>query len=214
LELSHSFHPWEGGEGKITAQYVFTHVQLAKLQADPHEAIALLKQALSYPENLHEGKLEGNKDNEIHYLLGCLFEQEKSCELADLHWKLAVRGQLTASGALYYYDQSPHQLLYKGLALRKLGRETEAVRCFDELLEYGTNHMNDVVQIDYFAVSLPDLQVFTEDLSKRNKIHCHFLIGLGNLGRNTLKEAEEAFKMVLELDPAHGEAQRMILGIV
>lgn len=214
LELSHSFHPWEGGEGKITAQYVFTHVQLAKLQADPHEAIALLKQALSYPENLHEGKLEGNKDNEIHYLLGCLFEQEKSCELADLHWKLAVRGQLTASGALYYYDQSPHQLLYKGLALRKLGRETEAVRCFDELLEYGTNHMNDVVQIDYFAVSLPDLQVFTEDLSKRNKIHCHFLIGLGNLGRNNLKEAEEAFKMVLELDPAHGEAQRMILSIV
>ncbi|HBO36997.1 MAG TPA: DUF5107 domain-containing protein [Sphaerochaeta sp.] len=214
LELSHSFHPWEGGEGKIAAQYVITHIELARQQTDGKQAIALLKQALSYPENLHEGRLEGNKDNEIHYLLGCLFEQEKNHELAFFHWNMAVRGELTASGVLYYYDQSPHQLLYKGLALRKLGRETEAVRCFDELLEHGTNHMNDVVQIDYFAVSLPDLQVFTEDLSKRNRIHCHFLIGLGNLGRNNLKEAEEAFRKVLELDPAHSEAKRMFLSIV
>jgi Tfp pilus assembly protein PilF len=71
-----------------------------------------------------------------------------------------------------------------------------------------------VVQIDYFAVSLPDLQVVTEDLSKRNRIHCPFLIGLGNLGRNNLKEAEEAFRKVLELDPAHSEAKRMFLSIV
>lgn len=214
LELSHSFHPWEGGEGKITAQYVITHVELSKLQADKEEAKALLNQALSFPENLHEGKLEGNKDNEVHYLLGCLFEQEENHELAAFHWRQATRGMLTASGALYYYDQSPHQLLYKGLALRKLAREMEAERCFDELLEYGREHREDVVGIDYFAVSLPDLQVFTEDLSKRNRIHCHFLIGLGNLGKNNQKEAEEAFRKVLEMDPAHSEGKRMLLSIV
>ncbi|WP_319563039.1 DUF5107 domain-containing protein [Marispirochaeta sp.] len=210
LELSYSFHPWEGGEGKIATQYIITHVELAKQQSDPETAKRLLNQALTYPENLHEGKLEGNKDNEVHYLLGCLFEQEKNHELAKFHWELATRGLLTASGALYYYDQSPHQILYKGLALRKLGREQEATSCFDELLEYGKEHMDDEVSIDYFAVSLPDLQVFTEDLSQRNRIHCYFLIGLGNIGKNNLKEADEAFKIVIEMDPGHCEGRRMV----
>jgi tetratricopeptide (TPR) repeat protein len=210
LELSYSFHPWEGGEGKIATQYVITQVELAKKQSDPEKAKDLLNQALTYPENLHEGKLEGNKDNEVHYLLGCLFEQENNHELAVHHWNLATRGLLTASGAMYYYDQSPHQILYKGLALRKLGREQEATSSFDELLRYGKEHMDDEVSIDYFAVSLPDLQVFTEDLSKRNRIHCLFLIGLGNLGKNNKKEAEEAFKKVIEMDPGHSEGRRMV----
>nr|WP_319520889.1 DUF5107 domain-containing protein [uncultured Sphaerochaeta sp.] len=210
LELSYSFHPWEGGEGKIATQYVITQVELAKQQSDPEKAKGLLNQALTYPENLHEGKLEGNKDNEVHYLLGCLYEQEKNHELAEHHWNLATRGLLTASGAMYYYDQSPHQILYKGLALRKLGREQEATSSFDELLRYGKEHMDDEVSIDYFAVSLPDLQVFTEDLSKRNRIHCLFLIGLGNLGKNNNKEAEVAFNKVLEMDPGHSEGRRMV----
>ena len=177
LELTYSFHPWEGGEGKITTQYVLTHVELAKRQTDTEKAKALLLQALTYPSNLHEGKLEGNKDNEVHYLLGCLFEQENNHDLAKVHWEAATRGLLTASGALYYYDQSPHQLLYKGLALKNLGREQEAERCFEELIAYGKIHIEDEVPIDYFAVSLPDLQVFTENLTKKNRCHCYFLIG-------------------------------------
>ena len=130
--------------------------------------------------------------------------------LAEFRHNLATRGLLTASGAMYYYDQSPHQILYKGLALRKLGREQEAMNSFDELLRYGKEHMDDEVGIDYFAVSLPDLQVFTEDLSKRNRIHCLFLIGLGNLGKNNKKEAEVAFNKVLEMDPGHSEGRRMV----
>lgn len=210
LELSHNFHPWEGGEGKIASQFVITHVELAKLQTDGAVTKALLNQALSYPENLNEGKLDGNKDNEVHYLLGCVYEQENDQERAAYHWQLATRGLLTADAAMYYYDQSPHQLLYKGLALSKLKQKTEAMRCFDELLEYGRAHMQDEVQIDYFAVSLPDLQVFNENLSKRNKIHCTFLIGLGNLGKCNPTEAEGEFRKVMEMDPGHGECRRLL----
>jgi hypothetical protein len=36
--------------------------------------------------------------------------------------------------------------------------------------------------MDYFAVSLPDMQLLEDDLSLRNRAHCHYLIGLGNLG--------------------------------
>ena len=216
LEITYSFHPWEGGEGKITTQYVVTHVELAKealKNQQSEKAKELLLQALTYPENLHEGKLEGTKDNEVHYLLGCVFEQENNQEKAKHHWNLATRGALTASGALYYYDQSPHQLYYKALALRKLGKETEAQSIFDELISYGKGQLDASVSIDFFAVSLPDLQVFTDDLDKRNQVHCYYLIALGNLGKGKAQEAQTALETVLEIDPGHWEAKRHLYAI-
>ena len=213
LELSHSFHPWEGGEGKIASQYVLTHVELAQKalkKRDTEQAKKLLMQALIYPENLHEGKLEGNKDNEVQFLLGCVFEQEENHPQALFHWELATHGLLTATGAMFYYDQSPQMLLYKGLALKKLKRQNEAEACFDELLCYGREHGKDHIKIDYFAVSLPDLQVFTEDLDARNSIHCLYLIGLGNLGKGNDKEAKTAFEAVMKRDPGHWEAKKFV----
>jgi tetratricopeptide (TPR) repeat protein len=214
IELSHSFHPWEGGEGKIAAQYVVTQVELAKealKENKTQEAGELLMQALSLPENLHEGKLDGNKDNEIHYFLGCVWEQAENHGQAKLHWELATRGLLTASTAMFYYDQSPTMLFYKGLALKKLGKVDEAQACFDELLNYGSAHSEDRITIDYFAVSLPDLQVFTEDISRRNTINCLYLMGLGNLGKGNNQEAEDAFRKVLEMDPNHWEGRRFLM---
>ena len=40
-------------------------------------------------------------------------------------------------------------------------------------------------QIDYFAVSLPDLLIFEENLNERNRKHCLFMVSLGlkGLGR-------------------------------
>ena len=65
--------------------------------------------------------------------------------------------------------------------------------------------MGDPVAIDYFAVSLPDLLVFDVDLSFRNKIHCLYLIALGELGLATATPSaiEAAFVEVLKLDCNH-----------
>ena len=72
--------------------------------------------------------------------------------------------------------------------------------------------MNDDVKLDYFAISLPDLLIWEEDLQVRNRIHCQYLIGLGALGLNNLQEAEAAFKTVANADLYHLSAhlhQRM-----
>ncbi|HYW34311.1 MAG TPA: DUF5107 domain-containing protein, partial [Balneolaceae bacterium] len=64
------FHPWEGGEGKITGEYVLTHVQLGKSNlknGDYEAAIKELKKAQIYPKNLGEGKLAGTRENDIFY---------------------------------------------------------------------------------------------------------------------------------------------------
>ena len=61
------FHPWEGGEGKVSGQYQFCRVEIAKklLKKDPQSAEAkrLLEECLVFPQSLGEGKLYGAQDN-------------------------------------------------------------------------------------------------------------------------------------------------------
>jgi hypothetical protein len=63
--------------------------------------------------------------------------------------------------------------------------------------------MNDETKIDYFAVSLPDLTIFDDDLNKRNRIHCLYIQGLAYLGLRKIANAKGCFEKVLELDASH-----------
>ena len=65
------------------------------------------------------------------------------------------------------------------------------------------------MSIDYFAVSLPDLMIFDDDLSRRNEAHCHFMMALGHQGRGDRDEAAAHFDAVRALDPNHLGAQTL-----
>jgi len=65
------------------------------------------------------------------------------------------------------------------MALLKLKRFEEADGRFEKLISYGEKHINDKIKMDYFAVSLPDLLIWEDDLTFRNRIHCLYLQGLG-----------------------------------
>lgn len=202
----HRFHPWEGGEGKVTTQYTTALIQLARKamqEDDVSQAKKFLMQALHFPENLGEGRLEGEKDNHIYYELGVCEEKLGDIQAAQKNFERALAGMEELSGMQYYNDQPADMLLYEGLAYRKLDRENKARECFHRLLTYGEKHYYDEVKIDYFAVSLPDLQLFHKDLNLQNRIHCVYLIGLGNLGLHRLNEAKEALNRVLEAEPSH-----------
>ncbi|MUG65113.1 DUF5107 domain-containing protein [Paenibacillus campinasensis] len=215
LTLCRNFHPWEGGEGKIPAQYVLSRVEIAKrhLQAGGYEeAISYLSAAMNYPLNLNEGKLEGAQENNIHYYLGCAYEALGQTEDAKTHYLAASEGLDVPTSAMYYNDQPPHMIFYQGAALRKLGREREARSRFNKLIDYGEKHIFELQRIDYFAVSLPDFLVFDEDLNRKNEIHCHYMMGLGHLGLGDRKAAEKHFRKALELEPHHqGAAMHMAL---
>ena len=103
---------------------------------------------------------------------------------------------------MYYNDQPPEMIYYQGAALAKLGRTEEADAVFEKLIRYGQAHMEDEVRIDYFAVSLPDLLIFEEDLNRKNKIHCLFMLGLGYLGKDRAK-ADKYFAQVAAMDCCH-----------
>ncbi len=203
LIMSRKFHPWEGGEGKVTSQYIFSLVEMAK-QAIRHSqferAVELLSNARKYPENLGEGKLQGAKENELFYWLGVAYNGLGDSENATAAWKEATVGLNEVSAAMFYNDQQPDITFYQGLALRKLGKEQEALGCFKKLVDYGEAHLNDNVEIDYFAVSLPDLLIWEDDLDKRNNMLCKYLIGLGEMGLGNKDKGRKLLQEALDKD--------------
>lgn len=200
------FHPWEGGEGKVILQYLICHVELAKRALSKganDEALQLLDQLEHYPVNLGEGKLYGTAENDIHYFKGCAYEAMNMNEQAVEEFIAATRGNSEPVQAIFYNDPQPDKIFYQGLAWEKLHNEKKANEIFNKLISFGKQHINDEIKIDYFAVSLPDLQVFDQDLNVRNVIHCNYMIGLGLLGLKKKEAATNYFKKVLDKNINH-----------
>jgi len=200
------FHPWEGGEGKVSGLYIQLSIELAKqalIDNNVELAIDLLEKAQTYPENLGEGKLYGAQENDIFYWLGCCYEKLNDDETAVAYWTKASTGLSEPSPAIFYNDQQPDKIFYQGEALSKLGHAEEALNRFNNLIKYGTENCDRQIKMDYFAVSLPDLMIFDDDLSRRNNVHCNYLIGLGYLGLRDFDAAETYFEKALMDDPAH-----------
>ncbi len=206
LLLSRKFHPWEGGEGKVVGLFLFTQLMLAMdaLQnQNPEDAAIALNATESYPENLGEGKLFGTPENDIHYLLGLANLQMGRDEEAETWFRKATNGNSVPKPALFYNDPQPDKILYKGLAWDKLGETAKAASIFNSMIDYGRRHMHDDVQVDYFAVSLPDILVFNKDLRISNQMHCCYIIGLGELGKGNFEEAASYLHKVLSMDACH-----------
>ena len=209
LIKARKFHQWEGGEGKVAAQYLTALYQLAKAAAaegEYVEAKTILLQAVDeYPQNLGEGKLESAQENNLHYLLGLVQEKLGETEEAFASLTKACHGESEPVGMMYYNDQPPEMIYYQGLAYRALGDEEQAVERFRKLEDYGKKHIGDEIKIDYFAVSLPDLLIFEENLDERNRKHCLFMMSLGLKGLGRSDEAEKCAEELLAMDNAHQE---------
>lgn len=207
--MSHTFRPWEGAEGKVTTQYKASLCEMAKEKL-AHEDYAgakeLLEKALVYPLNLGEGRLEGTKDNNLYFYLGCAEEALGNEAAAKECFEKASLGEDEPAGMMYYYDQPADMILCKGLAQQKLGHQKAANACFYKLIDYGEKHIRDNMRIDYFAVSLPDFLIFEDDLNLKNVAHCYYLMGLGKLGLDKKEEAAEYFGEVLKRDKSHQNA--------
>lgn len=204
--MGRNFHPWEGGEGKVSGQYITSLVEKATTliaTGEARQAIELLMQAQVYPHNLGEGKLYGAQENNIFHFLGCAYEALGETENAHHWFERAATGLSEPTSAMFYNDQPPDMIFYQGLACLKLGRREGARAIFTKLVDYGKTHLNDEVKVDYFAVSLPDFLVFEADLNQGNRQHCHYMMGLGYLGLGDLLAAREHLEAVLALDASH-----------
>ena len=181
-------------------------MELAKASLDASQATAaldFLERARRYPDNLAEGKLAGAQENHIHFYRGEASAQLGNASRAEEAYRLATRGSAELGAALYYNDQPPEMVLYQALAHAALGNANRAGALCRMLVDYGEKHAGDDAKMDYFAVSLPDFLVFDDDLTRRNRIHCHYMAGLGYLGLGAAEQAMAVFDAALALEPAH-----------
>ena len=194
---AHQFHPWEGGEGKVPAQYQICRVELAKQAIgakDYEKAKRLLEECLVYPPHLGEGKLYGAQENDILYFLG--------------RYEEGTVGPTEPAAAMYYNDAKPDKIFYAGLCYRKLGQEDKARGLFNKLINYGKQHLFEPQVMDYFAVSLPDLLIWEDSLDAKNIIHCKYMLALGYYGMGNTEKALKYLREVEALDNNHQGIQQ------
>lgn len=203
------FHPWEGGEGKVTGQYLLNQLHSALQAIESRmlpQAIQHLEEALCYPYNLGEGRLPGQTDNDIWYLLGYCATQNGETQQATAYYHRALQGGTKLDAGRYYNDQPADYLFWQGMAMRQCGNEAQAVQHFRNFITWAQCHQDDVPQADFFAVSLPDLVVLDMPAQQQHQQHCLFIEALGHLGLGNIAHYQRAIQQLLAINPAHDKA--------
>ncbi|SQB28245.1 TPR-domain protein [Citrobacter koseri] len=67
--------------------------------------------------------------------------------------------------------------------------------------------MNKVPDVDFFAVSLPDLVVLDTPAQEKHQQHCLFITALGHLGLGDIPACQQALNALLQRNPTHDKAQ-------
>ena len=194
------FHPWEGGEGLVSGQWVLANLRLAQVALDSSDAstaIARLEAALERPHNLGEGKHPLTPENELHYHLGlALLAADRNTD-AQAWLTLAATPQGDSRAPL------GEPAYWRAAALRALGDHSSAAALLEQLLLSARQRAEQPQAIDYFATSLPTFLLFADDLGHRNRVDCHYLEALAMSGLGRFDDAVAKLRTVLDLDTAH-----------
>jgi len=219
LELlnCHSFHPFEGGEGKVSEQYQFAKIQIAKQcisKCNYKKAVEHLEQAKVFPENLGEGKIYGTPEADINYYLGVCYKALKDSKNAKKYFQMSADEKVVSSSKLSYKPEKLQMNYYQGLSMIELNHNDLANKVFRELIEYHKEKLNIDAQIDYFAISLPELLIFNSDLNSINKAHCYYIIGLGYLGLGDSANTIKNLKKCIEININHIQAKTILNDLI
>jgi tetratricopeptide (TPR) repeat protein len=207
LLLSHEFQPWEGGEGLVLSQFVRANVLLAHRSlesGEPSSAIARLRAASNPPQNLSEAKHLLMNLSMIDYWLGVAHHDAGNRSEAEHHWTRAAcqKGDFQQMQTRTISENT----YWSACALRRLGREKDALDAFRAILDYSAHLQSQTPKIDYFATSLPAMLLFDEDLSRRQTIAARFLEAQARLGLGDEAQGLRLLEEVLAMDNAHSGA--------
>jgi tetratricopeptide (TPR) repeat protein len=199
--LGRRFHPWEGGEGLVSGQYVWAHRLLGMACLDESrfaEALEHFRAAKQYPQSLGEGKHLLVQEFDLDYFSGVALMGLGKEEMARESWTAAVSRA----------PSSPSMSYYQVLALRGLGKTADANHLLDEMKKSFEAGRHTKPKIDYFATSLPNFLVFEDDLDLRKEIDDAFTEALIALASG--EDAISLLRRVLEKEPSHLAAQSLL----
>ena len=150
--------------------------------------------------------MPGQTDNDIWYLLGYCAQLQGHFEESQRYFSRATRGGSSLDAGRYYNDQPVDYLFWQGMAQRKLGDDAEADALFNSFLQWVESHHDNVPDVDFFAVSLPDLVVLDTSAQAKHQQHCLFINALGHLGLGNSAACQRELDELLQLNPAHDKA--------
>ncbi len=193
---SRRFHPWEGGEGLTSGQYVTAHILLGRNalnRGDAATALRHFEDARVYPHNLGEGKHLLTPETDLQYFSGIALWMLGRRNEAEASWKSAAAATPGINSFAYY----------SALARRRLGDEQGATRALRTLRDAAEKQLHTEIKIDYFATSLPNFLLFEDDLQTRNEVASLFIRALAHVGLGNESDALKDLQKVLDLDPNH-----------
>jgi len=192
LLSSRTYHPWEGGEGKVLRQYTTARLLLGQKsleKGDPQKALEHFELAMKTPNNLGEKYHPLQAKADVNYWIGKALKALGCHEEARLKFIQAADEEgdfqdmaVTAFSELTYY---------KGLAFYEANQPGLAARLFEAMKTWATEQKQQPAKIDYFATSLPNLLVFEEDIDQNKQQAMDTLIALAQNGMKIIfKESQ------------------------
>jgi len=207
IVTSRRFHPWEGGEGAVLRQFTQAHLHLGRAALESGDAEAALRHftgAMDAPESLGEAYHLLQAKADVNYWIGRALKALGRTEEAEKHFLESANEAgdfadmaVTAHSPLSYY---------RGLSLRELDRESDALAVFEDLAAFAKQKLTESARTDYFATSLPNLLVFDEDLQARRDAESQLLLALAHHGLGDNAAAKAALEKSLAFTNADPHA--------
>jgi tetratricopeptide (TPR) repeat protein len=207
--MSRRFHPWEGGEGLVSGQYVRAHLRLAQAALAgkrPEEARHHLEVAMRYPETLGEGRHLLTSEHDLHYHLALAFDALGNKDRAREELTIAADPRPSQQPPMVPVPLLSEATYWRALALRRQGNGAAAKQLLEDLRAAAQRQGRAEVRIDFFATSLPSMLLFEDDLARGNRAQSRYLEGLAHLGLGSPELARVAFDEALDLAPNHAGA--------
>ncbi len=181
------FQRQEGSE-QLHGLYVTAHLLRAKesmARGDNEKAIEDLLTADTYPENHMVGRDTAYYRNpQIFYYTGLAYELDGDKKNAETYYDKSTRAT----------SRDPESMYYKSQAHQKLNHKKEAAALLDDIVKIGQQQVESSGEVDFFAK-------FGNDLSaSRRMADAYYLMGLGYMGKDELRLANECFAKSVKLD--------------
>ena len=178
-----SFHPWEGGEGKVLRQYTTAHLMLGRediAKSKFKDALAHFEKAMDTPDSLGEKYHLLQAKADVSYWTGKALAGLGKAEQARQKYLQAANESCDFQEmAVTNYSELTY---FKGLALIELDKRNDAIQLFNNMKKWAQEQKKFPAKIDYFATSLPNLLVFDEDINLTKQQSLDKLIKLAESG--------------------------------
>lgn len=181
-----TFRPFEGGEGRVIAAYDRAACALARerMATDPAGAAAFLRDGLTVPESLGEGRHPADSVAERLVTLGDALSAAGDERGAREAWSAAIAPDPLAV--------APREIVpadyWAGAAALRLGDLARAAQTWEALRARARELEAQRDEVDYFATSLPELLVFDTDTTATRRGRAERLRAAAARGEHETKE--------------------------